>query len=175
MLPEKTRREMLRALQDDVNAWPQDVKDAGVKTVGGAAYRPVSRNNEILRTPDDPEATYDYMMRAWTAESAADAGSKGWDRIIEHAGKTLLWEWLMVDPTRSYAPLFEDAPRERIRMAMEAHPATATYAEREQETQRLAQAAADQRRQRVEEMRSGARKRPDFSGLDRALKYGRRR
>jgi hypothetical protein len=54
---------MLRALQDDVNSWPQRVKHAGVKNAAGAAFVPLARNNEILRTPDDPEATYAYILR----------------------------------------------------------------------------------------------------------------
>jgi hypothetical protein len=54
-----TRQEMLEALQEDVNAWPQRVKRAGVLTVDDCAYVPVPRNNRILRTPDDPQATYD--------------------------------------------------------------------------------------------------------------------
>ena len=57
-----TREEMLRSLQDDVDAWPQSVKDAGVKNAAGSAFRPVARNNEILRTPEDPEVTYAYMI-----------------------------------------------------------------------------------------------------------------
>src|SRR5439155_15462162 len=63
-----SREEMLRALQNDVNAWPGRVRDAGVTNAGGAAYVPLPRNNEILRTPDDPEATYAYILRAWEAE-----------------------------------------------------------------------------------------------------------
>src|SRR4051794_2110351 len=99
------RDEMLQALQGDVNAWPQRVKRAGVKNAGGFAYVPVPRNNEILRTPDDPEATYTYMIRAWEAVDG-DFGSDGWYRIIEQAGPELTWEWLMVDESRPYATLF---------------------------------------------------------------------
>ena len=32
-----TREEMLQHLQDDVDAWPQSVKDAGVKNAAGSA------------------------------------------------------------------------------------------------------------------------------------------
>lgn len=53
-----TRDQMLQALQADVDSWPQQVKDAGVKDAAGRADRPQPRNNEILRTPEDPEATY---------------------------------------------------------------------------------------------------------------------
>jgi hypothetical protein len=90
---------MLEALQDDVNAWPRRVKEAGVKNAAGSAYVPHSRNNEILRTPDDPAATYAYMLRAWEdgswEDGSADGGPPRWHRIIEQAGMTLLWEWLM--------------------------------------------------------------------------------
>jgi len=68
---------MLRALQADINAWPQRVKAAGVTNAGGAAYVPQARNLEILRTPDDPEATYAYMQRAWQAPDARDALGDG--------------------------------------------------------------------------------------------------
>lgn len=47
---EISRAEMLQALQNDVNAWPTRVKEAGVTNLGGAAYIPLPRNNEILRT-----------------------------------------------------------------------------------------------------------------------------
>ena len=52
-------------------------KAAGVKIASGSAYHPVARNNEVLRTPDDPQATYDYMVRAWQADDAEYAGT-GW-------------------------------------------------------------------------------------------------
>src|SRR4051794_18442551 len=113
---------MLRALQADVNAWPQRVKEAGVTNAGGAAYVPVARNLEILRTPNDPEATYAYMRRAWEAPDA-DSGSSGWDRVIAQAGPRATWEWLMADPDKPYAPLFDDL-RERVMKASSATRAT---------------------------------------------------
>ena len=119
---------MLRALQADVNAWPQRVKDAGVTNAGGAKYVPVSRNLEILRTPDDPEATYAYMRRAWEAPGA-ESGSAGWDRVMAQAGPTVTWEWLMADPDRPYAELFEDL-RERVANALERHPSYALWQSR---------------------------------------------
>lgn len=113
---------MLRALQADVNAWPQRVKEAGVTNAGGAAYVPVARNLEILRTPDDPQATFAYMRRAWEAPDA-ESGSAGWDRVIAQAGPRATWEWLMADPDKPYAPLFDDL-RERVTDAFRRHPAT---------------------------------------------------
>ena len=59
-----TDERMLEALQADVDAWPAAVKAAGVKNASGSAYRPVARNNEVLRTPDDPQATYDVHVGA---------------------------------------------------------------------------------------------------------------
>jgi hypothetical protein len=38
-----TREEMLRALQADVNEWPQRVKEAGVTNAAGAAYARAER------------------------------------------------------------------------------------------------------------------------------------
>jgi len=107
-----THEQMLQALQDDVDDWPAAVKAAGVKIASGSAYHPVARNNEVLRTPDDPQATYDYMVRAWQADDAEYAGT-GWARIITQAGPELTWEWLMVDETKSYASLFPDEIRAR--------------------------------------------------------------
>jgi hypothetical protein len=151
---------MLQALQADVNAWPQHVKGSGVVNAGGAAYVPIARNLEILRTPDDPEATYAYMLRAWESPDA-DAGSATWERVISQAGPSATWEWLMADPEKPYAPLFDDL-RERVTAALEAHPSFTVWKER---TQRAADAeAADTARiQRVmDEMRSGKRQRPIF-------------
>ena len=151
---------MLRALQADVNAWPQNVKDAGVTNKGGAAYRPVSRNLEILRTPDDPEATLAYMRRAWEAPGA-EAGSTGWDRVITQAGPRATWEWFMADPDRPYAELFDDL-RERVANALENHPSYAAWHARQQEEQ-AAEAEDTARIQRVmDEMRSGTRRRLNF-------------
>jgi hypothetical protein len=155
-----TKEEMLRALQADVNAWPQHVKDAGVTNAAGAAYVPVARNNEILRTPDDPAATYDYMRRAWEAPDA-ESGSTGWDRVIAQAGPTTTWEWLMADPSRPYAPLFDDL-RERVTHAFQRHASYAVWQAKQQE-----EAAADAddaaRIQRLmDEMRSGKRNRPSI-------------
>src|SRR3954469_24018189 len=116
---------MLRALQADVDAWPQRVKEAGVTNASGAAYVPVARNLEILRTPDDPEATLAYMRRAWEAPDA-ESGSAGWERIISQVGPSETWEWLMTDPDKIYAPLFEDL-RERVRNALENHPSHAAW------------------------------------------------
>jgi hypothetical protein len=165
MLPVTTnRRRMLAALQADVNSWPQEVKDAGVKNAAGSAYTPLARNNAVLRTPDDPEATYACMLDQWKQESAG-VGSAGWDRIIRQAGRTLLWEWLMVDESRSYAPLFEDAPRERIVSAMDAHPATAVYEQQEKIKERAAQVDVDRVKRIADEMRSGERERLSLPGL----------
>jgi hypothetical protein len=150
--------EMLQALQADVNTWPQRVKAAGVTNAGGAAYTPQARNLEVLRTPDDPEATYAFMLRAWESPDA-DAGSASWDRIITQAGPRLTWEWMMADPDAPYAPLFDDL-RERVTAALEAHPG---YAEWHARTERKAAADAEDtsRIQRMmDEMRSGKRQRP---------------
>ena len=149
---------MLRALQADVNAWPQRVKAAGVTNAGGAAYTPQARNLEILRTPDDPEATYAYMRRAWEAPDA-ESGSAAWDRIITQAGPRFTWEWLMADAEKPYAPLFDDL-RERVATALERHPSYAAWQARaEQEV--AAEAEDASRIQRVmDEMRSGKRRRP---------------
>jgi hypothetical protein len=149
---------MLRALQADINAWPQRVKAAGVTNAGGAAYVPQARNLEILRTPDDPEATYAYMQRAWEAPDA-DSGSTGWERVITQAGPELTWEWFMADPTKPYAELFVDL-RERVQAALEAHPAYEIWVTKERK--RTTTEADDQARiqRMMDDMRSGKRSRP---------------
>src|SRR3954470_6478298 len=155
-----TREEMLRALQADVNAWPQRVKEAGVTNAGGAAYVPVARNLEILRTPNDPEATYAYMRRAWEAPDA-ESGSAGWDRVIAQAGPRATWEWLMADPDKPYAPLFDDL-RERVMKAFQRHPSYAVWQSKEHE-QAAAEAEDAARIQRLmNEMRTGKRRRPSI-------------
>jgi hypothetical protein len=151
---------MLQALQADVNAWPQRVKGSGVTNAGGAAYVPIARNLEILRTPDDPEATYAYMRKVWDSPDAG-AGSTVWDRIISQVGPQGTWEWLMADPEKPYAPLFDDV-RERVTAALESQESYTLWQER---TQKAADAAAADtaRIQRVmDEMRSGKRQRPIF-------------
>jgi hypothetical protein len=154
-----TREEMLRALQADVNAWPQEVKAAGVKNAAGAAYVPVARNNEVLRTPNDPEATLRYMIETWSVADD-ESGSDGWDRIITQAGPGLTWEWFMVDDSRPYAELFPQEIRERVRTAMYAHPSYAAWERVAQDREREAAPVAERIARIQEEMRSGKRPRP---------------
>lgn len=163
-----TREEMLRALQADVNVWPQRVKEAGVTNAAGAAYVPVARNNEILRTPNDPAATYAYMVRTWEG-SDAESGSEGWYRIIAQAGPTLTWEWLMVDGDKPYAPLFSAELRERVRSALVADAGYTAWAEHQAQSAAAAQASADRIKRIREEMRSGKRKRLHLPELDEGL------
>ncbi len=151
-----TREEMLQHLQDDVDAWPQSVKDAGVKNAAGSAFRPVARNNEILRT-ENPEATYAYMIAAWEAEGAEE-GSNGWVRVIEQAGPEFTWEYLMADPDKPYASLF-DGVRQRVQDALSAHESTAVWAEKVRVNQEAEDAQNERIRRIQEEMRSGKRSR----------------
>jgi hypothetical protein len=152
---------MLRALQADVNAWPQRVRDAGVKNAGGARYVPVARNLEILRTPDDPEATLAFMLRAWEAPDAG-SGSAVWERIISQVGPRVTWEWLIADPDKPYAPLFDDELRERVRNALENHPSHAAWHASEQEKQATEDADAARIQRMMDDMRSGKRRRPNI-------------
>jgi hypothetical protein len=163
-----SRAEMLRALQNDVNAWPARVKDAGVTNKGGAAYVPLPRNNEILRTPEDPGATYAYMIRAWSGP-AAETGSEGWFRIIKQAGPELTWEWLIADDTKPYAPLFPAEMRERVLRALEADTGYAAWRKREEDAAAAQNEKAERVRRIREEFRSGERKRPNLPELDQGL------
>lgn len=161
-----TRDEMLSALQADVNAWPQRVRDAGVTNLAGAAYVPVARNNEILRTLDDPEATYAYIVRTWQ-EAEAETGSDGWYRIIEQAGPELTWEWCIADPSRSYAPLFPVAIRERVQKALEADAGYASWVKRQEDAAAAERARAERIERMREVMRTGKRERLSFPEFDR--------
>ena len=156
-----THEQMLQALQDDVDDWPAAVKAAGVKIASGSAYHPVARNNEVLRTPDDPQATYDYMVRAWQADDAEYAGT-GWALIITQAGPELTWEWLMVDETKSYASLFPDEIRARVRAALESNEATAEWRRLVSEREAATTAYDDRIQQMMADMRSGKRTRPSI-------------
>lgn len=166
--PDLPRDEMLRALQNDVNSWPDRVRDAGVTNAGGAAYVPLPRNNEILRTPDDPEATCAYMIRTWE-NPEAETGSEGWFRIISQAGPTLTWEWLIADPTREYAPLFPPELRQRVTRALQADAGTSEWTKRQQASAADRQAQQDRVQQIREEIRTGKRQRLSLPELDRNL------
>jgi hypothetical protein len=156
-----THEQMLQALQDDVDDWPAAVKAAGVKIASGSAYHPVARNNEVLRTPDDPQATYDYMVRAWQSDDAEYAGT-GWARIITQAGPELTWEWLMVDETKPYAPLFPDEVRARVRAALESDESTAEWRRLVSEREAASTAYDDRIQRMMDDMRSGKRTRPSI-------------
>src|SRR3954453_13014410 len=151
---------MLQALQADVNAWPQRVSEAGVTNAGGAAYVPVARNLEILRTPGQPEATYAYMRRAWEAPDA-ESGSAGWDRVIAQAGPRARGDWLMAAPDKPYAPLFDDL-RERVTNAFQRHPSYAVWHAKEQQKATAEADDAARIERMMDEMRSGKRGVPAF-------------
>lgn len=159
------RGEMLRALQNDVDAWPQRVKDAGVTNKGGWAYVPLPRNNGVLRTPQDPEATLRYMIDVWQ-KADAEQGSEGWDRIIAQVGPTHTWEYLMIDETRPYASLFPQAVRDRVRAAMDASAGSAAWGGRQEADRATQQARANRIQEIREEMRQGTRKRLNLPDLD---------
>jgi hypothetical protein len=156
-----THEQMLRELQDDVDAWPAAVKAAGVKIASGSAYHPVARNNEVLRTPDDPQATYDYMLRVWS-DPDAEYGATGWPRIISQAGRELTWEWLMVDETKAYAPLFSDELRARVRAALDADENTEVWNRLQAERTAASTAQNDRIQKMMDDMRSGRRSRPSI-------------
>ena len=156
-----TQEQMLQELQSDVDAWPAAVKAAGVKIASGSAYNPVARNNEVLRTPDDPQATYDYMVRAW-ADPDAEYASTGWQRIITQAGPELTWEWLIVDETKAYAPLFSDELRARVRAALESYEGTTEWNRLVAERTAASTAQTDRIQQMMDDMRSGKRTRPSI-------------
>jgi hypothetical protein len=167
-VPLLTRVEMLQALQNDVNAWPARVREAGVTNAGGSAYVPVARNNEILRTPDDPEATYAYMTRTWQA-SDAEVGSAGWFRIVAQAGPELTWEWLIADDNKPYASLFSAETRRRVRAALEADAGYSVWKQREEQGVEAQRQRDDRIRKIREDIRAGKRERLSLPELDQGL------
>ena len=152
---------MLEALQADVDAWPQAVKNAGVKNAAGSSYAPQARNNEVLRTPDDPRATYEYMLRAWSVPDA-ESGSAGWVRILPQAGPQLTWEWFIADPDKPYAPLFDDELREKVRAALDSQRGDRGLQEGHAREGQSPPASATSASRIQEEMRSGKRSRPRY-------------
>jgi hypothetical protein len=163
-----TREEMLAALQADVNAWPQRVKEAGVTNSAGSAYVPQARNNEILRSPNDPEATCAYMIREWGSDKD-QIGSDGWFRIIRQVGHMLTWEWLIADDSKPYAALFPDSMRQRVLTALEADANYDFWVKRQEEAAEAERARAERIAQVREEMRTGKRPRPNLPELDSGL------
>lgn len=166
---EWTRKRMLAALQADVNAWPQRVRDAGVTKLDGSAYVPVARNIAILRTPDDPEATLHSMVAAWEAPDG-DKGSDGWYRIIAQAGPELTWEWLMVDETKPYRSLFSDDLRARASDALDRDPGTAEWRRRQDAREQADKERAENIARLREQYRNGEARRPAFPELDSGLR-----
>jgi hypothetical protein len=169
MSEEWTRERMLAALQADVDAWPGRVRDAAAKKSDNSAYVPLPRNNAILRTPDDPEATYNYMVETWEAADA-DQGSDGWYRIIKEAGPELTWEYLMVDQQAPYAPLFPAHLRERVRRALERDAGTAEWRKGRAESERREQERRDRIARLREDWRTGKTPRPKLPDLDDGLR-----
>jgi hypothetical protein len=99
------------------------------------------------------------MVRAW-ADPDAEYAPTGWPRIITQAGPELTWEWLMVDETKSYAPLFPDELRARVRAALESDESTTEWNRLEAERKAANSAQNDRIQKMMDDMRSGKRSRP---------------
>lgn len=160
---------MMSALQADVSAWPQRVRDAGVTKKDDSAYVPLPRNNAILRTPEDPEATLRYMIETWE-RSDGDQASDGWYRIIAQAGPELTREWLIVDESKIYAHLVPEQIRQRVRDALDRDAGTAEWRRRQDERQRADQERAERIARLRAQWRSGQTSRPPMPDLDGGLR-----
>ena len=110
-------------MQADVDAWPTGRQERGrQRTPLASSYAPQARNNEVLRTPDDPRATYEYMLRAWSAPDAESGSRRLGTGSSPQAGPELTWEWFIADPDKPYAPLFDDVLAARRRSARPRKP-----------------------------------------------------
>jgi hypothetical protein len=47
-----------------------------------------------------------------------EAGSSGWDRVMDQAGPNYLWKWLIMDRTAPWADLFTDEHRWKVAAAV---------------------------------------------------------
>ena len=151
---------MLRALQADVDAWPAAVKAAGVKNAsrfrlppGGPQQRGPAHAG---RPAGDLSTTWSARGRTLTRSTPRPAGP----RIITQAGPELTWEWLMVDETKPYAPLFPDELRARVRAALEADESTTEWNRLVAERTAADTAQNERIQQMMDDMRSGKRSRP---------------
>lgn len=111
-----------QALADAMREWPQRVREARVTLADGRAYRPVQRNNPLLKLLDDPDKLVAEMKRILTVPSYFDptAHAPGWDRVIAQAGPEYVWEWLIMDRTKPWADLFTDKERWTVAYAVAA-------------------------------------------------------
>ena len=109
-----------QALAEAMREWPQRVVDADVRAKGGRIYRPVGRNVTPLRYVDDPDQLVTDMRRILGGPGWDDpqTGSPGWDRIIEQAGPSYLWEWLIMDRTAPWADQFTEEHRWKVAIAV---------------------------------------------------------
>ena len=107
------------ALANAVRAWPQRVKDAGVR-IETRACRPVPRNVSILQFVDDPDRLLAEMRRILDSDGwdSPDTGSSGWDRVMDQAGLNYLWEWLIMDRAAPWVDLFTDEQRWKVAIAV---------------------------------------------------------
>lgn len=109
-----------QALAEAMREWPQRVVDAGVKTKDGRAYRPIARNVSLLRYLDDPDRLA-VEMRSILDGSGwddPDTGSSGWNAVIDQAGPSYVWEWLIMDRTAPWADLFTERHRWNVAIAV---------------------------------------------------------
>jgi hypothetical protein len=116
-----------------------------VKLDSGARYVP-NRGSQGVPLLRKNVNAFDEAIRIWSGPiGEPDAGTQGYDRIVDQAGIQYTWEWFLIDPSRPWASAVPEPVRERIEadLARRDAQALARAKARAEEAQRLAEAEDD--------------------------------
>ena len=114
-----TQQQMMDAQLDAVKQWRLDVQAGPERKDSGANYTPSKRNVSILRFvtnldgtgTDDPVGLHKEMKAIIARPNFVTEGSQGWDRCLEQHEPVGLWEWIIMDRSAVFAPLWSNDER----------------------------------------------------------------
>ena len=113
-----TQLQMKQSLLEAVKQWRLDVQAGPERKDSGSNYTPVKRNVSILRFvetldgtgSDDPLGLYAEMKRIIDHPNF-ERQTQGLDRCLEQHTPVGLWEWVIMDRSAPYAPLWSNDER----------------------------------------------------------------
>lgn len=120
-----TQTEMKQAQLEAVKQWRLDVQAGPERKDNGSNYTPAKRNVSILRFvtnidgtgSDDPIGLHDEMKRIIN-HPHFQQNTNGWVRaLIQHAPQAE-WEWIIMDRSADFAPLWDNRERAVVAQAV---------------------------------------------------------
>jgi hypothetical protein len=113
-----TPMQMKQAQLEAVKQWRLDVQAGPERKDSGSNYTPAPRNVSILRYvtkldgsgSDDPLGLHAEMKRIIDHPNF-ERQTQGWDRCLSQHTPEGLWEWIIMDRSSVFAPLWTNEER----------------------------------------------------------------